>query len=80
MAYVISKDGTNYVVIDGERQENVGYDPVVSPEGSRWAYSRSTAYAGDPCYIVLDGEIIDLGHDNRVAQMALQPRWQAFCL
>lgn len=67
--YTIVKEGTNYVVVDGKIQEQIGYSPVVSPDGSRWAYSRSASYAGDPCYIVLDGEEMDLGKDNRVSQM-----------
>jgi hypothetical protein len=67
--YTIVKEGTNYVVVDGKIQEEIGYSPVVSPDGSRWAYSRSAGYAGDPCYIVLNGEFTDLGKDNRVSQM-----------
>jgi hypothetical protein len=71
--YTIAKKGTNYVVVDGDVQEQVGYDPVASPDGSRWAYSHSASYAGDPCYIVLDGEVMDLGKDNRVSQMVFSP-------
>jgi HEAT repeat protein len=71
--YTIVKEGTNYVVVDGKIQEQIGYSPVVSPDGSRWAYSRSASYAGDPCYIVLDGEEMDLGKDNRVSQMVFSP-------
>ncbi|MEI6103451.1 MAG: hypothetical protein WCP70_05855 [Methanothrix sp.] len=71
--YTIVKEGTNYVVVDGKIQEQIGYSPLVSPDGSRWAYSRSASYAGDPCYIVLDGEFTDLGKDNRVSQMVFSP-------
>jgi len=66
--YDIVKDGTNYVVVDGQVQEEIGWNSVVSPDGSRWAYSRGAAYVGDPCYIVLDGEVMDLGNDNSVRQ------------
>jgi HEAT repeat protein len=76
--YTIVKEGRNHVVVDGEVQEQVGYDPVVSPDGSRWAYSRSASYVGDPCYIVLDGEVMDLGNDNRVAQMVFSPDGERF--
>jgi len=71
--YTIAKKGTNYVVVDGDVQEQMGYNPTVSPDGSRWAYSRSATYAGDPCYIVLDGDVMDLGKDNRVSQMVFSP-------
>ncbi|MDD4162714.1 MAG: HEAT repeat domain-containing protein, partial [Methanothrix sp.] len=71
--YTIVREGRNHVVVDGIVQEQVGYDPAVSPDGSRWAYSRSAGYVGDPCYIVLDGEVMDLGNDNRVAQMVFSP-------
>ena len=76
--YTIVKEGTNYVVVDGKIQEQIGYSPVVSPDGSRWAYSRSASYAGDPCYIVLDGEVMDLGKDNRVSQMVFSPDGKRF--
>jgi hypothetical protein len=76
--YTITKESTNYVVVDGEVQKHVGYDPVVSPEGSRWAYSRSAVYAGDPCYIVLDGEVMDLGKDNGVGQKVFSPDGRHF--
>ncbi len=76
--YTIVKEGTNYVVVDGEIRVQIGYSPVVSPEGSRWAYSRSASYAGDPCYIVLDGEVINLGKDNRVSQMFFSPDGKRF--
>ena len=76
--YTIAKEGTNYVVVDGDIQEQVGYNPVVSPDGSRWAYSRSASYAGDPCYIVLDGEVMDLGKDNRVSQMVFSSDGKRF--
>ena len=66
--YDIVKDGTNYVVVDGQVQEEIGWNSVVSPDGSRWAYSRGAAYVGDPCYIILDGEVMDLGNDNSVRQ------------
>jgi hypothetical protein len=76
--YTIVKEGTNYVVVDGKIQEQIGYSPLVSPDGSRWAYSRSASYAGDPCYIVLDGEFTDLGKDNRVSQMVFSPDGKRF--
>ncbi|MFZ3149463.1 MAG: HEAT repeat domain-containing protein [Methanothrix sp.] len=76
--YTIAKEGKNYVVVDGVVQEQVGYNPVVSPDGSRWAYSRSASYVGDPCYIVLDGEVMDLGKDNRVSQMVFSPDGKRF--
>ena len=67
--YDIVKDGTNYVVVDGHVQEEIGWNSVVSPDGSRWAYSRGAAYVGDPSYIILDGEVMDLGNDNSVRQI-----------
>jgi len=76
--YTIAKEGTNYVVVDGVVQEQVGYNPAVSPDGSRWAYCRSASYVGDPCYIVLDGEVMDLGKDNRVSQMVFSPDGKRF--
>lgn len=76
--YTIVKEGTNYVVVDGKIQEQIGYSPVVSPDGSRWAYSRSSSYAGDPCYIVLDGEVMDLDKDNRVSQMVFSLDGKSF--
>lgn len=69
VAYTIAKDGINHVVFDGEVQELVGCNPVFSPDGSRWAYSRSAVYVGDPCYIALDGDVMDIGNDNRIGQM-----------
>ncbi len=61
------------MVVDGTIQDQMGAFPVVSPDGSRWAYSRSAGYAKDPCYIVLDGEEMDLGKDNRVSQRVFSP-------
>jgi hypothetical protein len=76
--YDIVKDGTNYVVVDGQVQEEIGYNSVVSPDGSRWAYSRGAAYVGDPCYIILDGEVMDLGNDNSVRQKVFSPDGRHF--
>ena len=76
--YDIGKDGTNYVVVDGQMQEEIGGNSVVSPDGGRWAFSRGAAYVGDPCYIVLDGEVIDLGNDNSVRQIAFSPDGSRF--
>ena len=78
VAYTIVKDGNNHVVLDGEIQEKVGYEPVFSPDGSRWAYSRSATYVGDPCYIVLDGEVTDLGNDNRVGGLTFSSDGKRF--
>ena len=80
MLYDIVKDGTNYVVVDGQVQEEIGWNSVVSPDGSRWAYSGGAAYVGDPCYIILDGEVMDLGNRQFRAPEGLQPGRQAFCL
>jgi len=79
--YTMVEEGNDqYVVVDGEVQELMGGSPVVSPEGSRWAYSFYSFYSGSPCYIVLDGEVIDLGKDesNRVAQMVFSPMGTRF--
>jgi hypothetical protein len=76
--YTISKDNINYVVVDGKIQEHMGSSPVVSPDGSRWAYGRSATFVGDPCYIVLDGEVIDLGKDNSVRQMVFSSDGKRF--
>lgn len=68
--FYISREGESesHVVVDGEIQEKIGWDPVISPDGSRWAYQRGAAYNGDPTYIVLNGTVIDLGHDKLVPQ------------
>lgn len=78
LAYTISRDTANYVVLDGEIQEYRGWDPVFSPDGSRFAYKRTAVYAGDPCYIVLDGEILNLGDNNGVGQMVFSPDGRRF--
>lgn len=79
--YTMVREGNDhYVVVDGEVQEFMGSGPVLSPDGSRWAYSFYGGYSASPCYIVLDGEFIDLEKDqnNRVAQMAFSPAGKRF--
>ena len=78
--YTMVEEGHDYVVVDGAAQELMGYNPVVSPDGNRWAYSFATIYGGIRSYIVLDGDVIDLGKDesNRVAQMVFSPMGSRF--
>lgn len=79
--YTMVKEGNDhYVVVDGEAQQFMGSSPTISPDGSRWAYSFYGGYSESPCYIVLDGEFIDLEEDksNRVAQMAFSPGGNRF--
>ncbi|HOO53558.1 MAG TPA: HEAT repeat domain-containing protein [Methanothrix sp.] len=74
--YTMVEEGNDhYVVVDGVVQDLMGSHPIVSPDGSRWAYSFGSMYTGSPCYIVLDDDFIDLGKDesNRVAQMVFSP-------
>lgn len=81
MLYTMVEEGNDqYVVVDGVVQDLMGSHPIVSPDGSRWAYSFGSMYTGSPCYVVLDGEVIDLGKDesNRVAQMVFSPMGSRF--
>lgn len=68
------------VVVDGMVQELKGVDPVISPDGSRWAYYLSSVYRGRTGYIVLDGEVIALEKDktNRIDQMVFSPNGSRF--
>jgi hypothetical protein len=79
--YEMSEEGNDHnVVVDGEVQEIKGDNPVVSPDGSRWAYSFYSFYVNSPCYIVLDDDFIDLGKDddNWVIQKVFSPMGSRF--
>ena len=68
------------VVVDGVVQELKGVDPVISPDGSRWAYYLSSVYRERTGYIVLNGEVIALEKDktNRIDQMVFSPNGSRF--